>query len=66
MLHFHHAPGILSETHLLEHVEAIFGANSVFWWFIPVVFQKMLQVIFRMIHVTSCLLPVQEFEGTVM
>jgi hypothetical protein len=27
MLHFHHAPGTLSETHLLEHAEAIFGVN---------------------------------------
>ena len=24
MLHFHHAPGTLSETHLMEHIEAIF------------------------------------------
>lgn len=49
-------PGTLSETRLPEHVEAIFGANCyVVWWFIPVVFQKMVQVIFRVIYVT-CLL----------
>jgi len=37
-------------------MQKLFLGSTVVWWLIPLVFQKMVQVIFRMIHVTSCLL----------